>query len=128
MAWEFGTGDFTIEYYIFHTTTLGTNTYNPHIAGLSTNMIYIARNSGNFIVRRAGNTNDISVSDYDSIFSMRKWHHVAVCRSGSLMQAFVDGALIGEDTSASHSYAGGTLRVGADNGSVNTLLIILMVT
>ena len=52
-AWEFGTGDFTIEYYIFHTTTLGTNTYNPHIAGLSTNMIYIARNSGNFIVRRA---------------------------------------------------------------------------
>ena len=56
------------------------------------------------------------MSDYDSIFSMRKWHHVAVCRSGSLMQAFVDGALIGEDTSASHSYAGGTLRVGADNG------------
>jgi hypothetical protein len=32
------------------------------------------------------------------------------------MQAFVDGNLIGEDTSASHSYAGGTLRIGADSG------------
>ena len=47
--------------------------------------------------------------------------HVAICRSGSLMQAFVDGALIGEDTSASHSYAG-TLRIGADNGQVTTHL------
>ena len=64
------------------------------------------------------------MSDYDSIFSMRKWHHVAVCRSGSLMQAFVDGALIGEDTSASHSYAGGTLRVGADNITITTHLLV----
>ena len=116
-AWQFGTGAFTLEYYIYHTTSLGTSTYNPHIAMTGTDGIYLARNSGNFIVRRSGNTNDISASHHDHIFKYRTWQHVAVCRNGSnLMQAFVDGNLIGEDTSASHSYAGGTLRIGADSG------------
>ena len=117
-AWEFGTGAFTIEFYIYHRSTVGSSTYNPYIAMTGTDGIYIARNSGNLIVRRSGNTNDISASHHDDLFKTRRWHHVAVCRNGSnLMQAFIDGFLVGEDTSASHSYAGGTLRIGADSGN-----------
>ena len=40
------------------------------------------------------------------------------------MQAFVDGALIGEDTSASHSYAG-TLRVEQIMDQVTTHLLVI---
>lgn len=117
-AWQFGTGAFTLEYYMYHTTTLMSDTFNPHMTGMTTNAFGIFKGSGNLLIRRFGNTNDISASHYDSVFKYRTWQHVAVCRNSSgLLQVFVDGNLIGEDTTGNHSYAGATtFRVGADNG------------
>ena len=116
-AWEFGTGAFTLEYYIYHRGSIGNSSYNVHMAGTSLNAIWLGKtNSDTFWVRRVANTNDVIANHYTSMIKKRKWHHIAICRNDSnLMQLFVDGALWGEDTSASHSYVGGGFQIGADS-------------
>ena len=113
-AWQFGTGAFTLEYYIFH-IDIGNTLYNFHMGGNSTNAIWLGKTSSDtFLVRRAGNTNDIVANHYTSMFREYTWHHVALCRNDSgLLQLFVDGALWGEDTSGGHEYIDGGFRIGA---------------
>ena len=117
-AWQFGTGAFTLEYYIFH-TSIGNALFDFHLGGNSTNAIWLGKtNSDTFLVRRAGNTNDIVANHYTSMIKTRRWHHIAVCRNDSgLLQIFVDGALWGEDTSGGHEYIGGVFQIGADSGN-----------
>tara|TARA_B100001094_G_scaffold332481_1_gene404752 strand:- start:6281 stop:9703 length:3423 start_codon:yes stop_codon:yes gene_type:complete len=120
-AWQFGTGAFTLEYYIYHRGSIGNAAFNTHMSGLATDAIWLGKTSGNtYLVRRNGNTNDIVGYNYGpyGVFYRRKWHHVAVCRNGSgLMQLFIDGFLWGEDTSASHSYTAGNFNIGTDSGN-----------
>ena len=120
-AWQFGTGAFTLEYYIYHRASIGNAAFNVHMSGLATNAIWLGKTSGNlFLVRRNGNTNDIEGYNYGpyGAFFRRRWHHVAVCRNGSgLLQLFVDGFMWAEDTSGSHEYAAGNFQIGADSGN-----------
>jgi hypothetical protein len=105
---DFGTGDFTIELWAYATGTSGT--------ALMSSGDYYGSGSGNWLLRRSSSTNlafatynGTSTEEYEELAaatSLNKWHHIAVTRSGTLVQVFVDGSP-GETMTVSKSLVDG---------------------
>jgi len=100
--YSFGTGDFTIEAWIYPESLVGTNGASTIVTGLSTNsdgggydrwVFYILSNGSLSFANgeSAGAANQFSVSSEAGIIATNKWQHVAVTRSNGVMQFFVDG-------------------------------------
>ncbi len=89
---EFGSGDFTIEMWVYPTSSTGTQriltkdggAYSPYVVYLS---------SGNLQFYSSSNGSSWDISNGNSIGSstLNKWQHVAVTRSGNTFYAFKDG-------------------------------------
>ena len=105
----FGTGAFTIEFFVYVTPASGGRQFfesRPNTQGvypaifIINDTLYYYVNSGNKI---AGGT-----------FTKNAWHHVAVCRSGTSTKMFLDGKQVGSTYSDSNNYLdGGSMRIGA---------------
>lgn len=109
---DFGTGDFTIEIwarFASHTTvqTLFGNYQN------STNGWSLQRRSDTNTIR-LGN-GDTALIDVSWTPTDNTWYHLAVCRSGTSLRAFVDGSQVGSTATSSDNISGSTneLLVGA---------------
>jgi hypothetical protein len=108
-AMSFGTGDFTVEAWLRFNSTADM----ALLAGLSNTEMDLAF-VGNEV--RIGRLN----TAWDSAFSFTRstgvWYHVAWCRSGTSMRAFVDGTQVGTTSTNSNAYNAATgFRVGASN-------------
>ena len=110
-------GDFTIEAWTYQdaAVTLGTI--------MGTGGYYSGSNGGNWVLRRSSAT-QIAFASYDgqgnseyvelsASTSLNTWHHIALVRSGTSVQIYVDGV------------AGGSMTVtkGLEDGANNGLLI-----
>lgn len=127
---QFGTGDFTIEGWIYLSTKESTGNVlfskraNP--AGAKGLVLYIDPTTG-YVEVRAGDSNTVDswnvVISSGSVLSLTTWHHLAVCRSSNNYYAFVDGNQIGSTvnwsgTLDSDSY---NLWIGYSDGTASGL-------
>ena len=110
-ALNFGTGDFTLEAWVYPTTTLGDATC---IFSAVTNggMMFGtngAAGSGVWAIGRKNTAWDYSSS---TVPALNQWQHVAVCRSGTSVRIFINGVQSGTTGTNSTAYdlsLGGTV-------------------
>lgn len=133
---DFGTGDFTIEFWM----------RSSQSSGSYTGMISVGSGSatGNWMIQNRTTTADCAfwwydISGWKSVSTNTNvndgnWHHIAVTRSGDSVRIFQDGTLKNTTTGASaHSIGNGSagLNIGRDqydNGYYNGWLDDLRVT
>ena len=110
----FGTGDFTIELWMYMTAGAGTN-----------RTVYDSRPSTGGMAITAHTTNVLNFYNGadrlgTTTLSLNTWYHIAISRSGGTVRGFVNGV---QDISVSDaaSYGSSTSRpiIGMDNGSAN---------
>ncbi len=110
---EFGTGDFTIEAWVYPTTTgsyrtlfdLRTTTPGDGggiIIGINNlDQLYFYYNF-NFRIGAAG------------LVQQNQWNHIALSRTSGVTRAFVNGGQVGLDYTDTNNYAQRGVRIGAD--------------
>lgn len=110
-AFVFGTGDFTVELWIYQTAAWNINNIinNVSSGNLSWN---IEVSSGN-IYFSGWNTTFLNAGPQPSI---NAWHHIAVCRSGTTLSMFIDGVRTGTTTNSTNFSANNTLSIGGFSG------------
>jgi hypothetical protein len=119
--YAFGTGDFTIEFWIYFNSTAsvyivydtrpsgGNGLYPTLVFDSSTTCINYFTNSS---TRITGNITTASSS----------WNHIALCRSGTSTKLFVNGNQSGSTYTDSNAYLGATNRpiIGGDGNSLGS--------
>ena len=110
---NFGTGDFTIEFWINSTQTSRADPF-------AWNFGYTFAGWGSFILNVSSGRIDwyegLGIATYATSTGWNDglWHHLAVSRSGTSLKMFLDGVQIG--TTASSSYSYGASDVGVSVG------------
>jgi len=103
----FGTGDFTIEFWLRQTSNSNIRSlYDSRPTSTDGHYVRIFAYYGSLIVV------DNSVNIFDSVgaITLNTWTHVALCRSGTSLRLFVDGTQVGTTLTNSTSWLNGTNR------------------
>jgi hypothetical protein len=120
--WDFGTGDFTIDFWVRFNSTAATqyiihrqvsSGYGPWLILYSSGSLYAYSASAN------SSWNILNALSFGAV-STGVWYHIALVRSGTTFYAFKDGALISTATSSLSVYASGvTPMLGSSNPAGN---------
>jgi hypothetical protein len=118
-VYAFGTGDFTIECWVYVANTSGVKIIydcRPSTSPTFEPLIYI--NGANAIY----NTNNADRITGTSAISATTWQHIAVCRSGTSTKLFVDGTQVGSTYTDTNTYICPANRpfIGAESTSGGT--------
>ena len=124
-AWSFGTGDFTVECWYYPTGTASQQIIIGQWSGStgSTTLSWVLLTSNNSSVfLRAAASSDGSNVLFDlvstSALTLNSWNHVALVRSGTTFQLYLNGAVAssGSTTSAASLYnATNALSIGSSS-------------
>ena len=115
----FGTGDFTIEYWI-RTSATAASLLNPSTTGSGYWSNFI--NTSTFWWQNSNQTANLKSTSATPIID-GNWHHVAIVRYSGTMNFYFDGVVQGSGTADSTNYSGtaGTLRIGGSGGYISDL-------
>jgi hypothetical protein len=108
----FGTGDFSIEFFIRPTTNL-TGTYNiwdQRATGAGGGVVPAVYISGNAIYYYTNGDNRIA---YAITLQSGTWYHFALTRSGTSTKMFLDGTQVGSTYTDTNSYVASQVVIGA---------------
>lgn len=109
-GFDFGTGDFTVEFYIYSPSYAGTQsvvgTYNN--GGGSG---FLVQFDGTNIRVNKGATSLTNI-DASSYLTVNTWHHITVTRSGTDLRTFIDGTLLDTTTNSTDFTYTGLLYIG----------------
>ena len=124
----FGTGDFTVEFWIY----LNANT------GTFKKFVELGTSGSCFTIETQGTNNVLTVTDLNntvfitasSALSLTTWTHVAVTRSGTSMKLFQDGVQVGSATNSTNFGNSGNVYIGQSNSgqAVNCYMDDLRIT
>ena len=109
--YAFGTGDFAIEMFIYHTDLTGQQTYFSDAQG-DNDGVYFYKDGANALSLYDNNNNVFSAG----LVELNKWHHIALTRSGGVVRGFIDGAMVAEVADA-HNYTETQYNIGDSHGS-----------
>ncbi len=115
-TWGFGTGDFTVDYWL-NFTTMARNS-NPLLVTSSFQIEHTAAND--FQVSQFGISNLLSYDLDTSSITTGTWHHYACTRTGGTIRAFLDGVIV-DSASNSTNFAAGALTLGAISDNTRSL-------
>jgi hypothetical protein len=111
--WGFGTGDYTVEFWMYKTTSTSYGSIISVGAGAGGLGIAISSDSS-VVVTRPGTAIDFTFS---AGLTLNTWYHVAICRAGTSLRCFVNGTQVGTTQTSSANYATSYLNVGIDGDS-----------
>ena len=124
---QFGTGDFTVEFWIKTTDTAFNPLYQSVTGGGNAwSSVVVNNNAPLFWQNSAGAANLFSVETFDSLID-GQWHHVAYVRNSGTTTPYIDGVAIGTaggyTDNTDYAGTGGNLQIGLGaNGSLNGYL------
>lgn len=121
-SFAFGTGNFTVELWIYPTTTSGTqqiiDTRPSGTASTSRyfNLVYLTGNINYY-------TGGVSPAISGGTMNVSNWHHVAVVRNSNVTRMYVNGTQVGSNYTDTQDYIAGINRpilgVDGNNPTVN---------
>ena len=118
-AFSFGTGDWTIEFWMYFTATGGT-LFDTRPAGtVSTNGYSVLFLSSSSV--RYDTASGVKITG--STLSANTWYHVALCKASGTTRLFINGVQDGSSYTDSVNYGVGANRpiIGADGNSPTTV-------
>ncbi|MFN9915406.1 MAG: LamG-like jellyroll fold domain-containing protein, partial [Pirellulaceae bacterium] len=109
-AFAFGTGDYTVECWVYVNSGNGNNglfTFGAENAGLCVAIV-----SGSWCMGFAGVSSGGSASVMGNVGTTGTWQHLAVTRSGTYARMFIDGVQLGDVFGSSTDLYSNQLRIG----------------
>ena len=109
----FGTGDFTIEVWVYLKANSVGVIYSNEVA----NSLFLYLDSGNLVVRNYGTTNLFDLAGP----SLNTWTHIALSRSGTDLRLFFNGVQQGSTVTNSTNWTQNGTEIGAYNNGTQSL-------
>jgi len=134
--WDFGTGDFTVEFWI-NFSSVGNDTIVGKWGSGAGKYAWVVQVTASNLVFYTGNNGTLGTQyTFSWTAATGNWYHVAVARSGTSLKAFVNGTQIGTTQTNSHSLSatgafcciGENLDGGGQGGYINGYLQDLRIT
>ena len=112
-AYAFGTGDFTVEFWIYPTSWAETTmlVYGTYSSAAGTGGILIGKIGSSFTVRAANVADQLT---YGTLPTLNSWTHVVVSRSGTVLSLFYNGTQVATTTN-SYNFIQSDLSIGSEN-------------
>jgi hypothetical protein len=109
----FGTGDFTIEVWVY----LKSNTLGVIYSNEVSDSLFLYLSSGNLVVRNYGTINLFDLTSP----SLNTWTHIALSRSGTDLRLFFNGVQQGGTVTNSTNWTQNGTEIGAFNNGTQSL-------
>jgi len=110
----FGTGNFTIEAWIYLTGTGQSTIFVSGITNSANNAALYVQQSGTANIALYNNGVAPAKLSVTTSFTLYTWYHIAVVRLGSTNTAYVNGVLVGSSTDSTTWASTGGARIGND--------------
>jgi hypothetical protein len=103
---NFGTGDFTVDFWAFFTNVTGTKTLID--VGSSATGVRIDYNGSAFVLYIAGTSSTLTAA-----LTASTWYHIAVVRSSGIVKFFLNGSSVGSPTGSGSISTISSVTIGA---------------
>ena len=115
----FGTGDYTVEAWVYFTSITTTDLQIIFLSGSTGGNNLYFHVDGNQI---SVGTTAAFISNQATSFSTGTWYHVAACRYSGTLRLFVNGVQIGSSVSDTTNWiSAGSARIGANESGTQTV-------